>query len=103
MTQDQIIAFLNRFTYKPGYQLKAESFTRGHIILRIRARVPDADNPDQMIDLGRSMVLSVPTARNEEYVLWWLTSVLRDLEHHELNEWLKLDGKRVREPHKETS
>ena len=42
----------------------------------------------------------VPAHLPEEHFLGWLRHVLVEMEHHELDEWFKLDGVVLNNPHK---
>lgn len=54
--------------------------------------------PDQAL-IPVSAARYVPPGLTEDHFLAWLRRVLMDLEAHELDEWLKLDGTVVNNPH----
>jgi hypothetical protein len=97
MTIDEFIALVSKITYKPGCKIFAQR--EGDAVrLRIEATLPDS---------------SLGTPRCFEFSQWlwpdWIGSEkealhvvaghVREFEMHEMDEWLKLDGARVKEPH----
>lgn len=73
-------------------------------VLAVSMSVPDVRHPDKVVGVYRQELLGAHvldglTAEEGEKVA---TRILRhlivDLEHHEIDEWLTIDGVRVREP-----
>jgi hypothetical protein len=120
--------YLARVTYKPDYKVRvidasrvlAPEDTRPRILFE--ALLPDsrwvrpkATFPPQHVwvegrfyavedapipKIGISMVKPMPHWRDEEEAKVWLRGMFRELEFHELDEWFKVDGKMVNDPHK---
>jgi hypothetical protein len=87
-----------RLTYKPNAKIWVEC---GHTLVMV-LDVPDRDHPERTVpvvsrqDVPPSMV---DGGDSEEEIVNWVRNCLGQLEDHEKDEWLKLDGKRWRDPH----
>lgn len=103
MTGPEIIALVNRLTYKPGHKLLAQLDPCEHII-RIVLFVADAPSPDER---SQPQLLRWETrvhgdqleAMNQKAVLHKITGLIMSYEMHEIDEWLRKDGVPVNDPH----
>lgn len=93
-----ISAILQRFTYRSGWFFKVED---GY--LKVTVEVEDAERPGEMITLTFTQTIPVQYAFMREEFDWtrWLFEQVRTMEHHELQEFFRIDGKPVYEPHPE--
>ena len=93
-----ITRLVSRLTYKPNSKVWVEC---GHTLVMV-LDVPDRDHPERTVpvvsrqDVPPSMV---DGGDSEEAMMDWVRNCLGQLEDHEKDEWLKLDGKRWRDPH----
>jgi hypothetical protein len=100
---------IDRITYKPGFQitlLEHDPLFSGGLMIQFRRLVPNSEDPSHPIGpqvshvaISYSMILL--DDRFEEALVGLLFHYLREMELHELKEWLKLDGKWVDDPHPE--
>lgn len=69
--------------------------------LWIRYEAPDATHPNSVIPLASSecIPVSVLEDMSERSVVEMIRRRIQATEMHEVDEWLKFDGKCVREPH----
>lgn len=95
--EEAIKAILTRFTYRSGWFFKVE---KGH--LKVNVEVEDADRPGEMIALTFSQHIPGDYAFLKDFDwMRWLFEQVRIMEHHELQEFFRIDGKPVYEPHPE--
>lgn len=92
----EVRAILSRFTYRPGWQFVVED---GY--LKVYASLVDATNPKETIPLvfGR-MIPRYDFTHGFEWTRWLFEQV-REIEMHEVQEFFRIDGKCVYEPHPE--
>jgi hypothetical protein len=103
MTYAEFDSLVKSITYRPGVKLRA--YRRPDVsevsYLHMSALVPSSDGSGQEIAVeSQQMVL------DQELQLWdksmtlmMITRLLLRFEEHELNEWLKVNGTHVYEPH----
>lgn len=105
-------AVLDRVTYRPGWtiQLRAplalDAVSQVHEAVRggpllmvdVRGLVRDSHDPEREVLIGQSFPLP-PRLRDEEDLLHWLRSRLGQIELHERDEWLRVDGTMPFDPH----
>ena len=53
------------------------------------------------IHLDKCMPMSVAQNMNQKEILGFIYCMLREMELHEIDEWFKLDGYHVKDPHPE--
>jgi hypothetical protein len=101
MTFAEVESFVARITYKPQSTLTVwkNSSCDGISLLFTKYVVDVADN-SRVIPLVNSYS-STYLPRDQEELIHMINTVVRTLELHEINEWLKLDGRCVVEPHPE--
>lgn len=93
LSDDQIRQFVSRITYKPGRELDAHNRT-----IHIRWAVPDRDGNDCKVQLRFSK--HVPEgAPDLKFLEYFIMTFIEEIERHEMDEWFKVDGVRVRDPH----
>jgi len=119
MEVDEAIEYLQGFTYKPCMRITIEKDidpcysefhpikgTRYGIKVRVKSRVIDSHDPTQKIkiDVGfsiRIQAVEVEYADRQWLKHWFIEFVIDHYERHEMDEWLRHDGKRLKEPHTE--
>jgi hypothetical protein len=104
-------AFLRGVTYKPGVTFSVEPANEpgppgfyGGFILRISGRVVDSTIAAGGLTIGLSTTLAGHSAERvlqsrQSFFAWLRQTLLFELEAHERDEWLKLDGKVLIDPH----
>jgi hypothetical protein len=111
---ERLLAFLRVFTYKPGWTLKATrewweplpySGPEEQVFLAISFEAPDVDHQDRTIRVGQVVRLP-PSVLLESSVLDpnvilrnWIVHVIRSMEMHEVDEWARIDGVPIHDPH----
>jgi len=103
---------LARFTYKPNFEFRLiPGGPFQGLILRIKARVPDArwrprpewgstTHPPVISIAAQITIPEHLYGRSELFAEWLLAEVLR-VETHEAQEWLRRDGEIYQDPHKQ--
>lgn len=91
--------FIKLITYKPGFRLEAAVDKGEAIIMTISTKAPDSKNPGHEIVVAMSMRLMFEEIKDEEQFKKRLRTFVLGFETHEMDEWLKIDGKHVRAPH----
>jgi hypothetical protein len=106
MNVSEAIAIVSRLTYKPGWSLQAypEPHTGG-LILRFGKDEPDSEKGG---DAVRPLMYTtqIPKQRLDDFsrdlFLRTVFATVTARELHEVEEWLRLDGEPLFEPHPET-
>lgn len=97
LTIDALRAALKRVTYRPGWRFVLYQSAHEGVWLSIKAEADDPANP------GKTLVINVRTAvppmPHETYFFQWLAYRLARIESHESREFLRIDGKKVDDPH----
>lgn len=101
MTCAEFQGLLSRITYKEGWSLTFWINPGDEVIFAVRS------SPTKDVDNIKGPLVRVSTFRNlgplaelnNSSVLEWVRATIRDTELHELDEWLRLDGVKVRDPH----
>jgi hypothetical protein len=87
---------MERITYKPGYVLSVDS---GHMHI-VSGPLPDSLASCQTVQVTASLEISESMDHwKKEDVIKNVKQLIVLLEMHEIDEWLKFDGKHVLEPH----
>jgi hypothetical protein len=90
---DQIRQELKKITYKPGYEFTADNYGGTILITVTTPYLKNANGGnDVFISIRHEYCHSMPLSIA-------VRNLVRELELHEVDEWLKVDGKRIREPH----
>ena len=98
-------AIVSRIDYKPDFKIDVYGTYDVSIRVIFKRPVPDSNNPSQVApqifsrDYTPELVLSMKDPY--EYILRDLIHSIQQMEMHEMDEWLRVDGVRVREPHPE--
>lgn len=92
---------LKNFTYKPGWKFRLEDFG-SFLVLCIDAEVPCTDEPGRMINIRfrENFDPLVHRAMDERAWMRWLRERILDVEKHEIDEFFKVDGVKVFDPHR---
>jgi hypothetical protein len=98
MTINEICAVTNRVTYKPDRTIYATE-NGGVVTICVDCpRLADATKPGE-IHLLFTQTYPLEYFEDEAMVLTLIRDTIQYAETHEISEWLKLDGKCVKEPH----
>lgn len=92
----ELRALLKRFTYRPHWRFEVNA---GFMIVTMLTA--DADNPGK--DIVLTFTQAIPRYAFMRDFDWtrWLFEQVRIMEHHELQEFFRIDGRPVYEPHPE--
>lgn len=97
---------LDRVTYKPKWRLTTyRHAVNGDVMWSGEFLAPDADLPVQFgspsAPVRSTCFVPLPllVSRDADYVIEWLISRVTQMEYHERDEWFRVDGKHVHEPH----
>lgn len=103
---DQAKEFMARVTYKPNTRFTVGAWCQENgppigITLNMFMTVPDVDNPETTTELhcSQGFLLGSMEHAGINIVQYVLNRVIETMENHERDEWLKIDGKHVRDPH----
>jgi hypothetical protein len=111
----QLENFFRVFTYKPGWSFKVERRYRPEgwepkgyeeISVAIYAEFPDVHHPERMVPVGKHYIFpesALHTYAPELIMMKIIHNWIRDLEFHEIDEWFRVDGVAVYDPHKAES
>jgi hypothetical protein len=99
-----ILRYLKRVTYKPGYKFSCwvDEQYQGNIVLNLVIPVPDstrADHKEVSIVYTDFLPIDAVLRYGETLLVEMLTKFFLGWERHEMDEWLRLDGKMYRDPH----
>jgi hypothetical protein len=98
-TIDEFVTLVSRITYKPGWKITARPYyPSGMLDLSLETRLPDSTHGTQR-NCSLSRLVMPETLHDEKHPLWIVAAHVREFEMHEMDEWLKLDGARVNDPH----
>lgn len=101
-------------SYKPGWWFhvpRPDEATRlvvsdgqnwygfNHIYVTAQVRDVTDPNPQGILTVLLSNVVAIPYGESEDVILHRLHSALVAMEHHEIDEWFRRDGKTVNDPH----
>lgn len=104
MTYAELQMLLIRVTYKPNFKFQAyRQANVDSIRVSLAAQLPDArDTEGQIVTIHSCLDISEPTllGYTQSQVLEYLCKLILDFEKHEADEWFKLDGVQVNDPHK---
>jgi hypothetical protein len=109
-TFEDILHEVRKFTYKPGWRIIAHrepsKMAPDAFVITVIAKVPNVDNPDEMIEIGRPNMYTLADIASasyewKDYFHHMVLALIRKIEMHEIDEWLKIDGKNFRNPHPE--
>lgn len=107
MKIEDAIKLVERMTFRPGWSLAASYEPRADVlILNVGQMEPDTEQRDPEVPVVPIMYTATAPrerveAADEATVLRWVLDVLSARLLHEVEEWLRLDGQPVVEPHPE--
>lgn len=103
-----VLRFLGKFTYKPGYKLQfwldgeRKSLTEQSIVMNMVVPVPDSTREDQKeIDIVFTQAVDMwaLVRGGPDYARHLLSDFILKWERHEMDEWLRYDGRMLNNPH----
>jgi hypothetical protein len=101
MTFREIEEFISRITYKPDIRLKVHKILNyDEIAVTLYRDVIDVMEMNRPLTLTSNILFKESTV-NAERLLGIVVELIKTSELHEVNEWLKLDGKYINDPHPE--
>jgi len=97
MTKKEIREIVKAITYKEGWVFQCRDSMFDAVEVRVGVKVKDVEAPDKEIVLNQAML--VHEGMEKERVLMCVCQLVRELEIHEMDEWLKFEGQRINNPH----
>lgn len=93
---------LAEFEYKPGWTFDlSREVLPNRIFLRATFHAPDSRNPSRKVPVMGTFYTSPDQAAMPEYFWRWLYYCIGTMEDHEMNEWFRVRGELIYDPHKE--
>lgn len=114
---NEFARFVERFTYKPGFYAQV-IYDKDLVRLAIIGPEPDASQwlaaldgqPVRLIPIVNTHTISritlehsSPSPRRDEHWKWIVQTTILQYERHEMDEWLRLDGEQIVNPHPKVS
>lgn len=90
--------------YKPGWTFEVTCSEYDYMTLWCKWQVPDVVNPEKMLDLRHTICINawqMEQMKTEDVVNYYVNSLIRTAELHEMDEWFRYKGEHVRDPHPE--
>lgn len=106
---EHVKSIVAKISYKPNFEIKVcRNMTNGEIDIRILLKyVQDSNNSDPKI-INPIILRKILTPRmikmskkTDRHIVYIISNMIRQMETHEIDEWLKVDGKRLKNPHPE--
>jgi hypothetical protein len=110
MTHDEAAKVIARMTYRPGWKFEwyvadPRAFDIDRVsVFRVGTREPDSESKaGELVDVMYAHTFSFRdlSAMDEQWFLREVRAVIEKRVLHELDEWLRIDGKPLVEPHPE--
>lgn len=102
--------WVSEITYKPGWTFDLIRHfpydDRDLAIVRITAKVPDVRDPTVSAEIGQVAYIYdyiVDRPDPKDAFMEWVFSAVLQLEKHEVNEWFRVRGAPLHEPHPATT
>lgn len=103
MTRAEVIAIMERITYKPGWQIKIQEDWRKdtmiHVSLSWMAEDSTGKVKGKLIQVGSRHVFDIYMFHDEKSILNRMYWVFEQAERHETMEFFKYNGNPVYDPH----
>lgn len=97
----EAVALLRRWSYKPGWEfVVGEDEPNASLTLRVTAPVIDVQTREP-IRIKMESNRFWDTFSDEAEFFKWIRGTVHQLEHHEMDEWAKVDGVCMETPHPE--
>jgi hypothetical protein len=106
---EKLQSVIDNLTYKPGWRfwIKWRPTAIPHwpddVILHMEFDAPDANEPERMTIIGRDMMLPQGLMQMIDGasagIIRWVMYSIKEMEIHEVDEWLRIDGVRLKNPH----
>lgn len=98
VTHEDVEQWVQQVDYWPAYKFTVLAFPWGSQ-LRIRAELPDRDDPSVTTTLDVHTDVPMPLVQDRDDFLTWLRWRLGVLALHEVDEGLLFEGQRLNDPH----
>lgn len=101
----RIRALLERIQYRPGWRIEmpADRFERHEVLeLLVIAEVPDTYHPERIGKVAHRRPITTREMADhlpDRELLLMIREQLHEVERHEADEWLLVDGRRIFDPH----
>lgn len=105
MKQIEVVGFVEKITYKPGWTVHIERNYRnnGWWVTFETPRFHNATGVGEavMSRLNKGLLDWTVGAFDEDHLVLWILEQIEIMERHETNEWFRISGKHYRTPHPE--
>jgi hypothetical protein len=104
VTLNELKALVSKFTYKPNSTFRVKSYAPDDFnIIEVSILCADVNNPTKQNFVTNQSAFYENEIFNwtTELVIYKIINAIQSIEDHESREWLRLDGKFVRDPHPE--
>lgn len=101
-TSERLRGIVDRVTYKPDWQFLVRPASYEAAYLTVVHMEQDVEKPDEEISVGSTKMvtgLGMEDLTDEQVIEFVVRPLIMDAEVHEIDEWLKLDRKHIRNPH----
>ena len=98
----EFIDFVGRLSYKPGCSFRAvvSNHGAGVVLFAFFEGIPDSRDPSRTTQLIQQRYVDAHEIDyGEKLWLWLIDDLTTQMELHERDEWLKLDGKCIKDAH----
>lgn len=95
-------AAVKALTYKPGWSFQYDTRDYGHQGVTVVAFIQDSANPEKAVKIYHDVRLLPPQFLTREIFLIEIRKVIEQIEQHEIDEWLRCEGKHANDPHPST-
>jgi len=87
---------ISRLTYKPGYTIECEQYYihtgEEWWSITLSADLLDATNYKQLVRLTQHRDFLAASFKTHSHIISAILQVIREMEHHEMMEWVRVDG-----------
>lgn len=91
---------LKSITYKPNIRFSIEPFpTNGFPRFKLIASVEDSRDRRQLITITLEQSITELFVSSKDMFIQFVLHRIQQFERHEIDEWFKIDGKHLHEPH----
>lgn len=92
--------WLKRVSYRPGFKFRLFDAHMGYNMIETTYESEDAAHPEHRTTIKLRVQNVVPDLQSEEhFITWFKYDILMKIERHECEEWFRMDGKQVHNPH----
>ena len=99
LTRDEIRDIVASISYKPGFKIELTKIDAHSCEFDVQMQVKDTYKPGNTI-VHSTHCFSLGYFGRKEHLIEFIRHAITTLELHERDEWFKVDGKLLNDPHK---